>query len=158
MEKGSDDLKVKLIILVVMVVAILQACADKEYKPKEIVSETDVCEVCNMSIVHEDYAGQIALENGDYRMFDDLGCLIEYMKEMDDGDLGKAFIKDEDGKNWVDVKSANYVYDKEIWTPMSYGVIAFKSEAVAKDWMTKNKGGTLLRFNDLEDFKWGVHK
>ncbi|MBK3496223.1 nitrous oxide reductase accessory protein NosL [Viridibacillus sp. YIM B01967] len=135
----------------------LQACGNKEYKPREIVSETDVCEVCNMSIVHEDYAGQIALKNGDYKMFDDLGCLVEYMEDMDNDNLGQAFIKDGGGKDWVDVKTASYVYDKETWTPMSYGVIAFKSEGAAKDWMSEKKVGKLLSFADLEDFKWGVH-
>ena len=53
----------------------------------------------------------------DHEIFDDLGRLVEYMKDMDEDDLGKAFIKDESGKKWSDVKQLSYVYDKDIWTP-----------------------------------------
>ncbi|MGG0655928.1 nitrous oxide reductase accessory protein NosL [Rummeliibacillus pycnus] len=136
---------------------LLQACGNKEYKPKEIVSETDVCKVCNMSIVHKEFAGEIAFTNGDYEMFDDLGCLIEYMKNMNEKDLGKAFIKDQDGKKWLNVQTASYVYEKDIWTPMSYGVIAFQTENSAKNYIKKEGKGELLSFDDLKTFKWGVH-
>jgi len=145
--------------LVVLFAAVLslQACSNKDFKPRGIVSETDVCKVCNMSIVHEEYAGQIALSNGDYEMFDDLGCLIEYMKNLNKGDVGKAFIKDEGEKNWVDVKTASYVYDKDIWTPMSYGVIAFESKDSAQQYIDREGKGQLLSYSDLDSFKWGVH-
>lgn len=145
------------LVVLFAAVLLLQACSDKDYKPRGIVSETDVCKVCNMSIVHEEYAGQIALSNGDYEMFDDLGCLIEYMKNLNKGDIGKAFIKDEGEKNWVDVKTASYVYDKDIWTPMSYGVIAFESKDSAQQYIDKEGKGQLMSYSDLDSFKWGVH-
>ncbi|ETT82200.1 nitrous oxide reductase accessory protein NosL [Viridibacillus sp. FSL R5-0477] len=145
------------LVVLLAAVLLLQACSNKDFKPRGIVSETDVCKVCNMSIVHEEYAGQIALSNGDYEMFDDLGCLIEYMKNLNKGDVGKAFIKDEGEKNWVDVKTASYVYDKDIWTPMSYGVIAFESKDSAQQYIDKVGKGQLLSYSDLDSFKWGVH-
>lgn len=141
----------------IILVLFLQACGNKEYKPRKIVSETDICKICNMSIVHKEYAGEIALKNGDYEIFDDLGCLIEYMKDMDKDNLGKAFIKDESGKKWLDVKTASYVYDKDIWTPMSYGVIAFSTKEKAKKYIKKEGKGELLSYADLNTFKWGVH-
>ena len=130
-------MKTRLLICIFTTLLFLQACGNKEYKPKEIVSETDVCKVCNMSIVHKDFAGEIALTNGDYEMFDDIGCLIEFMKGMNEKDLGEAFIKDQSGKEWLNVKTATYVYDKDIWTPMSYGVIAFKTKDSAKNYIKK---------------------
>ncbi|KOO49135.1 nitrous oxide reductase accessory protein NosL [Viridibacillus arvi] len=145
------------LVVLFSAVLLLQACSNKDFKPRGIVSETDVCKVCNMSIVHEEYAGQIALSNGDYEMFDDLGCLIEYMKNLNKGDVGKAFIKDEGENNWVDVKTASYVYDKDIWTPMSYGVIAFESKDSAQQYIDKEGKGKLLSYSDLDSFKWGVH-
>ena len=97
------------------------------------------------------------MKNGDYEIFDDLGCLVEYMKDMDEDDLGKAFIKDESGKKWLDVKTASYVYDKDIWTPMSYGVIAFQTKDEAEKYIAKEGKGELLSYSDLDTFKWGVH-
>lgn len=47
-----------------------------------------------MSIVHNAYAGQIALKNGDYEIFDDIGCLMEYIVSNGDEEIGAAYIKD----------------------------------------------------------------
>ena len=47
-----------------------------------------------MSIVHNAYAGQIALKNGDYEIFDDIGCLMEYIEANGEDEIGAAFIKD----------------------------------------------------------------
>ncbi|RIJ64597.1 nitrous oxide reductase accessory protein NosL [Rummeliibacillus sp. POC4] len=150
-------MKKRWLVGIFAIVLCLQACGNKEYKPRKIVSETDICKICNMSIVHKEYAGEIALKNGDYEIFDDLGCLVEYMKDMDEDDLGKAFIKDKSGKKWLDVKTASYVYDKDIWTPMSYGVIAFQTKDEAKKYIEKEGKGELLSYSDLDTFKWGVH-
>ena len=60
---------------------LLGACSEKTFEPKSINAETDICKICNMSIAHEDYAGQIVFKNGDYEMFDDIGCLMEFMQE-----------------------------------------------------------------------------
>lgn len=150
-------MKKRWIIGIFTTVLLLQACGNKAYKPKEIVPETDVCKICNMSIVHKDFAGEIALKNGDYEMFDDLGCLIKYMKDMNEDDLGEAFIKDQSGKHWLNVKTSSYVYDKDIWTPMSYGVVAFKTKTSANNFIKKEGKGQLLSFDDLKTFKWGVH-
>ncbi|TQR21746.1 nitrous oxide reductase accessory protein NosL [Psychrobacillus vulpis] len=150
-------MKIKWLVCFFVVVLLLQACGNKDYKPRDLVSETDVCKVCNMSIVHEEYAGQIALSNGDYEMFDDLGCLIEYMKNLNKKDIGKTFIKDEGRENWINVETASFVYDKDIWTPMSYGVIAFESKDVAQQYIVNEGKGKLLSYADLDTFEWGVH-
>lgn len=146
-------ISVALLALVVMVVG----CSEKTYEPRAIVPETDVCIICNMSIVHEDYAGQIALNNGDYEIFDDLGCLMEYINQNGDKEIGAAFIKSENSKEWMNVFTGSYVYNKDFWTPMNYGVLAFDSEQAAKDYIASKGQGELLSYEDLLDFKWGIH-
>lgn len=142
-------------MLLLLVVA---GCGEKTYKPRDIVAETDVCKICNMSIVHGDYAGEIVLKNGDYEIFDDLGCLIDYVKKNGDKEIGAAFIKDEKNKKWINVFKGSYVYSKDFWTPMNYGVLAFDSEKAAKDWIASEGQGKLLTYEDLLDFKWGIHE
>ncbi|MEG0259466.1 MAG: nitrous oxide reductase accessory protein NosL [Lysinibacillus sp.] len=146
-----------ILLFVAMCIVVLSGCSEKTYKPRDIVSETDVCKVCNMSIVHEDYAGQIALENGDYETFDDIGCLMDYIETNGDGKVGAAFIKDAQSSKWIDVYEATYVYDKDFWTPMNYGVLAFQTADAANEWMKKESKGKLLTNEDLKDFKWGIH-
>lgn len=135
---------------------LLAACGNKTYEAKEINPQTDVCKICNMSIADEKYAGQIALKNGDYEMFDDLGCLMQYYNKMDKDQLGEAFIKDADSKDWLNVEKSAFVLDKKIPTPMSYGVIAFKDEKAAKAYIEKEGSGKVMNFDDLKSFDWGA--
>lgn len=46
-----------------------------------------------MSIVHNEYAGQIVLKNGDYEIFDDIGCLLDYLELNGENEVGAAYIK-----------------------------------------------------------------
>lgn len=135
----------------------LSACSET-FEPREINKETDICKICNMSISHEDFAGQIVLKNGDYEVFDDLGCLIEYMKENDQSEIGKAYIKDALEDKWIDVENATYVYSKDYWTPMNYGVVAFETKEAADKWISSNGEGKFLSYDDLFQFNWGIHQ
>lgn len=147
----------KKILMVIAFTFVLIGCSDKTYEPKEINAATDICEICNMSISHEDYAGQIVFKNNDHQVFDDLGCLMEYIHENGDSEIGAAFIKDEATKTWVNTKEATYVYNEHFWTPMNYGVLAFSSEDAAKSYIATNDKGELLSFDDLATFEWGIH-
>lgn len=142
--------------LILSAIFILSACSE-DYEPKEINKETDICKICNMAISNEEYAGQIIFKNGDYEVFDDLGCLIEYMKDADQSEIGKAYIKDASTNNWIEVENAIYVYSKDYWTPMNYGVVAFETKKAAEQWISSNGEGKFLTFDDLFTFKWGIH-
>ncbi|MFJ7952922.1 nitrous oxide reductase accessory protein NosL [Lysinibacillus sp. NPDC096418] len=148
----------KWMLIIVTCFALLVGCSENAYGPREIVSETDVCEICNMSIVHNEYAGQIALKNGDYEIFDDLGCLIEYINANGKEEIGAAYIKDTRENEWMNVFEATFVYNKDYWTPMNYGVLAFDTKEAADSWMAKEGNGKVLAYEDLLEFNWGIHK
>lgn len=149
-------MKKSLMTVVLAAGVLLAGCGDKEFTAKEINPQTDVCEICNMSIANEKYAGQIALKNGDYEMFDDLGCLMQFYGKMQQDELGEAFIKDAEGKEWLNVEKSTFVFEKSIPTPMSYGVIAFKDEAAAQAFIKEEGSGTVMNFEDLKSFDWGA--
>lgn len=142
--------------IILSVIFILSACSE-DYEPRKINKETDICKICNMAISDEEYAGQIIFKNGDYEVFDDLGCLIEYMKDADQSEIGKAYIKDASDNKWIEVENAIYVYSKDYWTPMNYGVVAFGTKKAAEKWISSNGAGKYLTFDDLFTFKWGIH-
>ena len=150
-------MKLKWLLSTVIAVLFLTGCGDKEYNPKEISAETDVCEVCNMTIAHMDYAGQIVFKNNDHLVFDDLGCLMEYIIDNGEGDIGAAYIKDESTNEWINVKNAVYIYDANYWTPMNYGVLAFAKQESADAYMNENGQGKQLAYKDLFTFEWGIH-
>lgn len=141
-------------------VLLLAGCSEKSYEPHAINEETDVCEICNMSIVHSDFAGQIIEKNGDYEVYDDIGCLVEKLVRDEQGpdDVGAAFIKDAETNEWINVFEATYVYDKSFWTPMNYGVLVFEKVADAEAYQATAGVGKLLSYADLQSFEWGIHK
>lgn len=157
LEKGDTSVT-RWIMIVIICGVILGGCGEKTYLPREINSETDVCEVCNMSIVHNEYAGQIVLKNGDYETFDDIGCLMDYIELNGDGEVGAAYIKNKATNEWIDVYKAIYVYNKNYWTPMNYGVIAFATKDEAKEWMNDEEEGQLFAYRDLLTLNWGIHE
>lgn len=148
----------KWMLMLVACSMFLIGCSEKTYEPRDIVSETDVCQICNMSIVHNDFAGQIVLKNGDVEMFDDIGCLMEYIDANGEDELGAAFIKDAIKDEWINTLEAIYVYNKEYWTPMNYGVLAFDTNEAANSWMQKEGQGKVLTYTDLQAFNWGIHQ
>ncbi|MEK4080138.1 nitrous oxide reductase accessory protein NosL [Solibacillus sp. FSL W7-1436] len=138
-------------------VFILAACSEQTYEPREINAEADVCYMCNMSITHVDYAAQIVLKNGDHVAFDDLGCLMEYVLEQGKEKIGAGFIRDTNSSKWLNIEEAIYVYSKEYWTPMNYGVLAFNSQEEANDYI-KAQPGEIVPYEELLTFNWGVHE
>lgn len=139
---------------------LLTACGEKTYEPHDINHDTDICKICNMSIVHDDFAGQIIEKNGDYEVFDDIGCLVEKMQRdgLGEQDIGAAFIKDTETNEWINIFSATYLYDKDFFTPMNYGVLVFNDEKEAQAYQQQEGKGTLMKYQDLADFKWGIHQ
>lgn len=150
-------MKWKTTLIFIVTIIFLVGCSEKSYEPKAINPETDICKVCNMSIAHEDYAGQLVFTNGDYEVFDDLGCLIEFVMDIEESEIGAAFIKDAKKDQWLDVKNATYIYSKDYWTPMNYGVLAFSSKEAAEQFINENGEGEFLTYEQLFDFDWGIH-
>ncbi|MEG0438125.1 MAG: nitrous oxide reductase accessory protein NosL [Solibacillus sp.] len=146
------------VILLFMMVLVLTGCGNANLTAREIQLETDICEICNMAISHPDYAAQAIFNNNDYQVFDDLGCLMDFLKSDSANDVAIAYIFSEDTGQWIDVKEANYVYNADYWTPMNYGVLAFEQEQAMTDYVHENGDGQLLNFEALlTDFKLGVH-
>ena len=147
-------------LLAAFATVILAGCGDKNYEPRALNEETDVCQICQMTVVHQDFAGQIIEKNGDYEVFDDIGCLVEKLErnQQSEKDVGAAYIKDANTGEWINVFEATYLYDKEFWTPMNYGVLVFEDVTEAEAYRSKSGHGKLMNFEDLQGFKWGIHQ
>lgn len=110
-----------------------------------------------MGLTDVKYAAQLVKDNGDQEVFDDIGCLMEYMMDIDSSEVSAAFVMDVSKKKWVNAEKATYVYAETNSTPMNYGVIAFDSKKSAEKWVEEQEIGELLTYDDLHDFDWGVH-
>lgn len=124
------------------------------YEPEDIDPDTDVCELCAMAVADDEHATQIVLENERALKFDDLGCLYKWLEENGEDDVGAKFVRDFNTKEWVLLDDATYVFAEEIETPMAYGIISFKEQSEAAQYIEENGFGELMSSSDLDDHKW----
>ena len=101
-----------------------------DFSPREINFDRDVCHVCKMGLTDPKYNVQAINEHGEVRWYDDLGCLVEDMREGDfhtwKGSKYKIWIGDAETGQWIDAEKAWYRFGDR--TPMGYGYGALKNK------------------------------
>ena len=135
----------KLLILPVLLLAF--ACNhEADQSPREINWDRDICVNCLMGMAEKEYSVQSINQHEEVIWFDDLGCLIEYMKSPDwerfEGETAVSWIGDCETGEWIEVEKAWYRYGDR--TPMGYGYGALKNKADS----TYDFNTTVQRIND----------
>lgn len=127
---------------------LLAACATKEPQPVEILPE-DMCAFCRMAISEKQYAAEFITRDGDAFKFDDIGCLLNHVKERQNPQqIAAYFVADFETRQWTRGESAFYARSVEFKTPMSHGIVAFKDRGRAEAAASKHNG-ELLPFAEL---------
>ncbi|MFJ7974399.1 nitrous oxide reductase accessory protein NosL [Peribacillus sp. JNUCC 23] len=149
-------MKKKLFSFIVLagLIMILAACGNDKAQPVAINEATDTCETCNMAVIDNQYATQIILENGKSMVFDDVGCMYEWVTKHENEKIDAEFVRDYHDKEWMLVDDATYVYNQSVKTPMAYNVISFKDKATAEEFAAENEGSTIMTANDLAGHDW----
>jgi copper chaperone NosL len=102
-----------------------------------------------MAISQAAYAAEFVDKDGSVLKFDDIGCMVRYVREHDRKDAVAAFfVMDYNDKHWLAAQQATYVKSDRSPSPMASGLTAFREPAQAHDYAEKNKGQT-LGFDDL---------
>ncbi|MGM9929502.1 MAG: nitrous oxide reductase accessory protein NosL [Bacillus sp. (in: firmicutes)] len=151
--------KVISLLVIIWMVGILAACGEEQsYEPEEINPDVDVCEICNMSLSDNTFATQIISKEGVSYKFDDIGCMMEYIQKdqrIAEEDIAKQYVRDTYSSNWIEIENAYFVYDEDVWTPMSYGVISFESKEEADKYVKEEGGGEVYDYTQLLKHEWG---
>ena len=93
--------------------------------PPEIYYGEDVCVECGMIITEPKYSAAYYTSDGEAKIFDDLGELcIHYLEHEDD--TAKIWAHDFETEEWIDAVNATFVVADQIYTPMVFGIVAFK--------------------------------
>lgn len=134
-------------IFFLLLALLFTACREAEIKPVDLAAE-DVCTHCKMAISEKQFAAEFIRLDGDASKFDDIGCMMDYLKEKPDTKVAAYFFMDYETKNWVKGNNASFAKSDEITSPMSGGIIAFQDKTKAEAAATKYKGKT-LSFEEL---------
>jgi len=96
-----------------------------EYKIVTIKAKEYQCSECNMDIEDMKYEAQITTKNGNTYFFDDIGCIVLWLKTHNPT-IVKMITKTIDSNKWIDVKKA--WYSRIAKSPMGYGFGAYESK------------------------------
>ena len=81
---------------------------------------------CTMIIENKKYAAQVTAKNGKTWFFDDIGCLILWMKNKNFDTPPLYWVHVIDSDKWIDAREAFYSRDEA--TPMLYGFGAYEQK------------------------------
>jgi copper chaperone NosL len=102
-----------------------------------------------MAISQAGYAAEFIDKDGSVLKFDDIGCMIRYVRAHNCKDAVAAFfVMDYNDKHWLAAQQATYVKSDRSPSPMASGLTAFREPSRARDYADKNKG-QVLGFDDL---------
>ena len=104
-----------------------------------------------MIISEEPYACGLAREDGGYFRFDDIGCLLNFLGTKKPLNT-RSWVRDFPGGEWVPADQAHFLISNSQFTPMGYGIIAFKDEEAAKAAFSGLRNeGNLLHYKELKN-------
>jgi copper chaperone NosL len=134
--------------ILLVVCCLFSACGKSEPQPLELVPE-DMCSFCRMAISDKRFAAELVTGDGDTLKFDDIGCMLDYIKSNQNAQrITASFVADFETREWVRGEAAFFARSAEFKTPMSHGIVAFKDLGRAEAAAKKNQGRP-MQFSEL---------
>lgn len=112
-----------------VVVLLLAGCNPGSAGPVAIDTAHDACDHCRMIISDTRFAAQIVAPGEEPRLFDDIGCLRDYVRRHSPIPQARVFVADHRTGEWIDAARAIYTRSTAVKTPMASGIIAHASIA-----------------------------
>ena len=131
----------------VALAAAAAACAPPG--PREIVTNTDACDYCRMTISDVRFAGQVITAKGKVHAFDAIDCLASFViadRTLDDADVWVADYNRPG--HWVAAEKAQFVRSETTRTPMGISIISFAADADPAA-IQRDFGGPAIRWADV---------
>lgn len=99
------------------------ACATGPPRPQAIRLGEDACAHCRMTIVSMKTVAQIVTPGGEPVMFDEIGCLRDYLGNHPVTEEAVVYVADHRTGEWIDAARAVFSRTSE-QTPMGSGLLA----------------------------------
>lgn len=122
-----------------LALAVLAGCASRSPAPVNVRLGEDACAHCRMTVVSIKTAAQVVSPEDEPLIFDDLGCLRDYLARRPLAPGHRVFVADHRTGAWVDLAAA-VITQSKVTTPMSSGLIAH-ADAASRDADPDARGG-----------------
>jgi len=119
---------------------------------------SDTCDECGMVIAHKKYAAAYYDPiKKQWLKFDDIGCMLKNLLK-NNAKIEIIYVTDYKEEKLIDAFTAYYVVadPHEVWTPMSTGIVAFKSRSDAETFANEHNG-SVYTWEELLDW-YRTHK
>ena len=133
--------------VLIPLIALLSSCGSNG--PKPINFNKDACSYCKMSISEPSFAVQLTTKKGRTYSFDDLKCMLNYLKSEDQSNVNGFYVANSEADyGLVDAKTAWFIKSEEIKSPMGGNTLAFQTKKQAEDYAQQYQA-SLLSWDDL---------
>jgi copper chaperone NosL len=102
--------------------------------PEQIVINKDLCTFCKMTISDPLFGAEVITKKGRIYKFDDLSCLLRYIKENKDMEIQSHYVCNYLGQNeLISAETASYIKGGGLKSPMAGNIAAFVTKAQADE-------------------------
>lgn len=119
---------------------------EQDVSPPDIVYGQTECDSCRMIISEESFAAAAVLVTADgvrKSAFDDIGCLLGFLKDQPPNARAIAYVHDHPSRRWLDASTATFVRSDALQTPMASHLAACQSQADAEALLRRYAGAVL---------------
>jgi copper chaperone NosL len=138
------------IILSVLFLFFMVSC---QSEPEPINYGKDNCEFCKMTIMDKKYGAELVSKKGKVLKFDDLICLVNYMKTSQTEDINYSHIVinavNQPGQ-LIDFKKAIFVKSPEIRSPMLGKVAVFSIDSEAQKYLATDSLSKVISWEEVK--------
>lgn len=134
----------------IFLLLIISACGGNESlepQPPTIHYGEDICEFCGMIVTEERYASGYITGDGEERIFDDVGDMVQYYLDNQD-EVVAFFVHHHETRDWIRAETAYFALSPNLPTPMLSGLAAFPSTEEAEEFAAGLEG-EVFTFNEL---------
>ncbi len=137
-----------LAVVLLLAVASSPGCGRREAQPAPLDTRNETCASCRMPVSDARLASQVVAPGELPRFFDDLGCLVAFVKGGRAAAGAVAFVADHRTKQWVRADRAAYTRVPGLETPMASHLVAHE-DAASRDQDPDARGGTPVEPREL---------
>lgn len=126
-------------VVLLLIMFSLNSCTNT--LPEKITLHIDHCDYCKMTISSGKFGSEVKTKKGRCYKFDDLGCMIDFIKENADKSEGSCYVHNFNKMNFLmNLNDAVLVHSDELVSPMKGNIAAFESKQEADQFLIAHKG------------------
>ena len=111
-------------------------------KPQPFEPGKDSCYFCKMGITDVRFGGEVVTKKGKVYKFDDLHCMISFLKMGGEADKDIAYkltVNFENPNHFIDISTASFVTSRELKSPMGSNTAGFPDSRAAANYIKETQ-------------------